>query len=70
MFKKSHLAGIAVFAAAAHGQEGPPYPLPDQPIRIFEEADINVVVVGGETNGYWQMMGARHMATVSVDAWR
>ncbi len=42
----------------------------DQLIRIFEESDINVVVVGGESNGYWQMMGARHMATVSVDAWR
>ena len=42
----------------------------DTPVRMFEESDINVVVVGGEANGYWQMMGARHMATVSVDAWR
>ena len=28
------------------------------------------VVVGGEANGYWQMMGAHHKATVSVDEWR
>ena len=37
---------------------------------MFQEKDINVVVVGGEANGYWQIMGARHMATVSVDDWR
>jgi hypothetical protein len=42
----------------------------DAPVRIFEEEDINVVVTGGEANGYWQMYGARHKATVSVDAWR
>jgi hypothetical protein len=39
-------------------------------VRLFEEGDINVVVTGGEANGYWQMMGAHHKATVSVDAWR
>jgi hypothetical protein len=43
---------------------------PDEPIPIFQEEDINVVVVGGETNGYWQIMGARHRATVSIDDWR
>lgn len=42
----------------------------DAPVRMFEENDIHVVVVGGEANGYWQMMGARHMATVSIDDWR
>jgi hypothetical protein len=42
----------------------------DAPVRMFEEEDINVVVTGGEANGYWQMYGARHKATVSVDAWR
>jgi hypothetical protein len=42
----------------------------DAPVRIFEAKDINVVVVGGEANGYWQMMGAHHKATVSVDEWR
>lgn len=42
----------------------------DTPVRMFEVKDINVVVVGGEANGYWQMMGAHHKATVSVDEWR
>jgi hypothetical protein len=42
----------------------------DAPVRMFEESDIHVVVVGGEANGYWQMMGAHHKATVSVDEWR
>jgi hypothetical protein len=43
---------------------------PDAPVRMFEEEDIHVVVTGGEANGYWQMYGARHKATVSVDEWR
>lgn len=42
----------------------------DTPVRMFEEKDINVVVVGGEANGYWQIMGAHHKATASVDEWR
>ena len=37
---------------------------------MFLEEAINVVVVGGETNGYWQIMGAKHRATVSIDDWR
>ena len=37
---------------------------------MFPEEDINVVVVGGETNGYWQIMGAKHRETVSIDDWR
>ncbi|MEV1131870.1 UGSC family (seleno)protein [Agromyces sp. NPDC049794] len=43
---------------------------PEEPIPMFPLENINVVVVGGETNGYWQIMGARHTATVSVDEWR
>ncbi|MGZ3411545.1 MAG: UGSC family (seleno)protein [Xanthobacteraceae bacterium] len=43
---------------------------PDQMIRIFPEDDINVVVVGGEANGYWQIMGATYRKTVSIDEWR
>lgn len=39
-------------------------------IPIFREEDINVVVVGGESNGYWQMMGANYRTSVSVDEWR
>ncbi len=42
----------------------------DQLIEIWEADDIHVVVTGGETNGYWQMMGAHHRATVSIDEWR
>ena len=37
---------------------------------IFPEDEINVVVVGGETNGYWRIMGAKYRKTVSIDAWR
>ena len=43
---------------------------PDELIPIFNENDYNVVVVGGESNGYWQMMGARYRATISIDEWR
>lgn len=42
----------------------------DEPIRIFQEKNINVVVVGGETNGYWRIMGASYRKSVSVDEWR
>ncbi|GAA4431395.1 hypothetical protein GCM10023169_35890 [Georgenia halophila] len=43
---------------------------PEEDVRMFAPEDIDVLVVGGETNGYWQIMGARAMATVSVDDWR
>jgi hypothetical protein len=42
----------------------------DEEVTIFREDGIHVVVVGGEANGYWQIMGARHMAAMSVDDWR
>jgi hypothetical protein len=42
----------------------------DEPLRIFQEKNINVVVVGGEANGYWRMMGATYRKSVSVDDWR
>ena len=32
--------------------------------------EINVVVVGGEANGYWRIMAAKYRKTVSIDAWR
>jgi hypothetical protein len=41
-----------------------------EPIRIFPAKDINVVVVGGEANGYWRIMGSKYRKTVSIDAWR
>jgi len=43
---------------------------PDELIPIFQEKDINVICVGGEANGYWQMVGAKHRASVCIDDWR
>jgi hypothetical protein len=43
---------------------------PDEPIPMFRREDIHVVVVGGETNGYWRIMGCNYQKTVSVDEWR
>ena len=42
----------------------------DEIIRIFPTDRIHVVVVGGETNGYWRIMGCGYSKTVSVDEWR
>ena len=42
----------------------------DELIRVFPEDKIHVVVVGGETNGYWRIMGSNYGGSVSVDAWR
>ncbi len=42
----------------------------DELIPMFERGSIHVVVVGGETNGYWRIMGANYGKTVSVDEWR
>ena len=33
---------------------------PDEMIRMWTPDQVNVVVVGGETNGYWRIAGARH----------
>src|SRR5713226_4135983 len=43
---------------------------PDELIPIFRPESIHVVVVGGETNGYWRIMGCAYQTTLSVDAWR
>jgi hypothetical protein len=43
---------------------------PDEMIPMFRRDDIHVVVVGGETNGYWRIMGAAYQKTVPVDEWR
>lgn len=42
----------------------------DAMIPMFRPEDFHVVVVGGETNGYWRVMGCTYQRTVSVDAWR
>jgi hypothetical protein len=39
-------------------------------IRIWPRDKINVVIVGGETNGYWRIFGSGYAKTVSVDDWR
>jgi hypothetical protein len=62
-----------IYPRATYGEE--PYATmlkaaPDELIRMWQPKDIHVVVVGGETNGYWRIMGARYEQTVSVDAWR
>jgi hypothetical protein len=46
---------------------------PDDLIPMFRREDIHVVVVGGETNGYWRIMGCTYQNTASVDeagGWR
>ncbi|OYY83305.1 MAG: hypothetical protein B7Y46_15890 [Acidovorax sp. 28-64-14] len=43
---------------------------PDELIHMFRPEDIHVVVMGGETNGYWRIMGGSYQKTVSVDEWR
>jgi hypothetical protein len=43
---------------------------PDQEIPIFTRDEIDVVVVGGETNGYWRIMSANLAKTESIDRWR
>jgi hypothetical protein len=43
---------------------------PDELIPMFRREDIHVVVVGGETNPYWRIMGCTYHTTVSVDEWR
>jgi hypothetical protein len=42
----------------------------DELIPMFLEGDINVIVVGGETNGYWQIQGSHYRKSVSIDEWR
>jgi hypothetical protein len=44
---------------------------PDELIHVCTGPDdIQVVVVGGEANGYWSIMGAGRARTISVDDWR
>jgi hypothetical protein len=43
---------------------------PDELLHLFQPRQVEVVVVGGETNGYWRIMGAGYGKTISVDAWR
>jgi hypothetical protein len=59
---------------------------PDELVQLFLPEDINIVVAGGETQGFWKIFGGRYggrgpgtpvtdkgkvaSPTLSVDAWR
>ncbi len=43
---------------------------PDEMIPLWTPEQVNVVVVGGETNGYWRIAGARLAGSACVDDWR
>src|SRR5713226_2693968 len=62
-----------IYPRATFGEEpwaGKLKAAPDEMIPMFRREDIHVVVVGGETNGYWRIMGANYQKTVSIDEWR
>ena len=77
LFDALRAPGQAGFVAGHRGDKdgAPENTLPAFELAInsnvaFVETDIQVIVVGGEANGYWQMMGAKHRAKVSIDEWR
>ncbi|MBO0714849.1 MAG: hypothetical protein J2P59_08835, partial [Acidimicrobiales bacterium] len=37
----------------------------DELIPMFLEGDVNIIVVGGETNGYWQILGSHYRKSIS-----
>ena len=57
------VAGVEPFASRLKAA-------PDELIRIFEPADIHIVVAGGETQGTWKMISGALRGTVSIDKWR
>ncbi|HEX2186546.1 MAG TPA: UGSC family (seleno)protein [Chloroflexota bacterium] len=68
-----HLIQNYVYPRATFGEE--PYASKlkageDELVPMFRPEEIQVIVVGGETNGYWRIMGASYNKTVSVDEWR
>lgn len=42
----------------------------DELIPMYRPEDYHVIVVGGETNGYWRIMGCSYQRSVRVDDWR
>jgi hypothetical protein len=62
-----------IYPRATYGEEpwaGKLKAAEDELIPMFNKEDIEVTVVGGETNGYWRIIGAHYSKTVSVDEWR
>jgi hypothetical protein len=47
---------------------------PDEPIQVFTPENIELVVVGGETQPTWRILAGesnrRSLTTISVDDWR
>jgi len=62
-----------VYPRALNGEE--PYATrlkaaDDELIKVYQLGQIHIVVVGGETNGYWRIMGCHYGKSVSIDEWR
>ena len=62
-----------IYPRATFGEE--PYAsklnaAPDEMVKMFKADEIHIVVVGGETNGYWRIIGCNYQKTVSIDEWR
>jgi hypothetical protein len=43
---------------------------PDETVQMYDPKEINIVVVGGGTQGAWKIFGANYVTTISIDAWR
>lgn len=45
---------------------------PDDPVKLFQKEEIDIVVTGGETQGAWRIIEGRRQGkgTVSIDIWR
>jgi hypothetical protein len=57
------LKGVEPYAAMLRAPK-------DELIPVYPLNSIHVVVVGGETNGYWRIMGCNYAKSVSIDEWR
>jgi len=42
----------------------------DEMIPMYRPEDYHVIVVGGETNGYWRIMGCSYQRSARIDDWR
>ena len=57
------VAGVEPFASRLKAA-------PDEEVEIFRPEDISVVVVGGETQPTWKLIGGSLRGTSSVSTWR
>ena len=64
LMRPQAVAGVEPYASRLKAE-------PDELVQMFQPADINIVVAGGETQGAWKMFaGALRGSIVSVDDWR